>query len=74
MPSNEADVHIVAVCMMCCLVASALSATFAFAIARTYGVRPADKEDDPEEPQVDTVEAEVPPHPDIRHRTVTSFM
>jgi hypothetical protein len=73
MPSHDVDHDIVIICMLCCLVASALSAAFAYTIAKTQRSKPLV----PSEPQPDvsdTLEAQPAAVTEVRFRANASFM
>ena len=72
MTSNDVEHDVVIMCMLCCLVASMLSATFAYIIARAQASRPAPVSD-PEESISDQIEPQRSAVSEIRFRTNASF-
>ena len=73
MEKTEPDYEIVVICMTCCLVASALSAAFAYSIAKAHRPKPAVlNETEPEIVQV--LEHQQNTVTEVRFRPNASFM
>ena len=74
MEARDADHEVVIICLLCCFVASALSAAFAYTIAKAQMQRPSPRS----EPEPEIKEILDPPQPatvtEVRFRANASFM